>query len=218
MIRNSTDPKLNAETRRRLLEAASEVFAAKGFRQATVREIVARAKANIAAVNYHFGDKAGLYEIVLTHALGNALQKYPPTLGTTPHSTPQERLFAFVHSFFLRILAEGPTSYHGRLMAREMASPTPALATVCEMHIKPLNEMLVAILRELLGPSATPEIVRRCVASVAGQVLFYHHGRAVISHFNPDLKFDAIEIEALARHVTKASLAMVEEYRREKRA
>ena len=50
-----------AETRRQLLEAAGAVFAEAGYRDATVREICRRAHANIAAINYHFGDKEKLY-------------------------------------------------------------------------------------------------------------------------------------------------------------
>ncbi|MGA9754367.1 MAG: TetR family transcriptional regulator, partial [Desulfobaccales bacterium] len=53
------------ETRQRLLEAAGEVFAKKGFRNTTIREICRRARANLAAVNYHFGDKERLYLAVL---------------------------------------------------------------------------------------------------------------------------------------------------------
>ncbi|MDH4012180.1 MAG: TetR family transcriptional regulator, partial [Desulfobacterales bacterium] len=46
------------ETRNRLLNAACEVFAEKGYRNAKVAEICHRAGANVAAVNYYFGDKA----------------------------------------------------------------------------------------------------------------------------------------------------------------
>ena len=66
----------HAETRRQLLEAAGEVFAEAGYRDATVREICRRAGANIAAINYHFGDKEKLYAEVLRYSHGKALEKY----------------------------------------------------------------------------------------------------------------------------------------------
>jgi len=48
------------QTRARLLDAAREVFSEHSFQGATVREICRRAEANVAAVNYHFGNKEGL--------------------------------------------------------------------------------------------------------------------------------------------------------------
>src|SRR5882672_8263904 len=94
-------PPAQDQTREQLIEAATEVFARAGFRAATVREICQKAGANIAAVNYHFGDKESLYAEVLRHALHRARQKYPPDLGLGPKATPEERLHAFVHSFLL---------------------------------------------------------------------------------------------------------------------
>src|SRR3954468_6015625 len=88
-----------ALTRRNLLDAASEVFAEVGFRAATVREICQRAGANIAAVNYHFGDKEQLYRAVLKGTCQTALEKYPADFGLPPKATPEQRLRAFVHSF-----------------------------------------------------------------------------------------------------------------------
>src|ERR1700744_5622166 len=82
----------HAETRRELLEAAGEVFAEVGFREATVREICRRGNANIAAVNYHFGDKKTLYLEVLRYSSARAMEKYPPLLNVGPDAPPEKRL------------------------------------------------------------------------------------------------------------------------------
>ena len=71
-------------TRQRLLEAAGQVFAEQGFRAATVRDICQRAGANIAAVNYHFGDKEALYREVITDSARQALARYPIGLMRRP--------------------------------------------------------------------------------------------------------------------------------------
>ncbi|MCU1343136.1 MAG: transcriptional regulator, TetR family, partial [Candidatus Acidoferrum typicum] len=56
-------------TREKLLEVAEHVFADRGYQAATIREICVRAGANVAAVNYHFGDKLGLYTEVLQQSI-----------------------------------------------------------------------------------------------------------------------------------------------------
>ena len=75
------------ETRNRLIEAAGEVFAEQGFRNATVRDICDRAGANLASVNYHFQSKEQLYATVLRHAHGCSVDQYPPTCGLGQHAT-----------------------------------------------------------------------------------------------------------------------------------
>ena len=48
-------------TPERILGAAAELFAAAGFHATSVRDIAARARANVAASHYHFGSKLDLY-------------------------------------------------------------------------------------------------------------------------------------------------------------
>src|ERR1700676_4403711 len=79
-------PAASDPTREKLLDVAGRVFADRGYQAATVREICVRAGANVAAVNYHFGDKLGLYAEVLQQsiraaqmdAVRNALERTAP--------------------------------------------------------------------------------------------------------------------------------------------
>src|SRR4051812_27091301 len=50
------------QSRERLLQAAMRLFAAQGFSKTSTREIAQAASANVAAISYYFGDKAGLYQ------------------------------------------------------------------------------------------------------------------------------------------------------------
>lgn len=193
-------------TRDRLLDAAGAEFAEHGFRHATVRDICRRAGANVAAVNYHFRDKESLYEAVVTRAHRYAVDKYPPGLGLAPDPTPEQRLGAFVRAMFLRMFDEGRPAWQGKLMAREMFEPTRALAILVNDIIKPQHEELMSIVRALM-PGAGEGALRLAVNSVIGQVLHYHHARAVTALLQPSAEYGAEDIERLAGHVTRFSLA-----------
>src|ERR1700730_7222176 len=138
----------NSGTEKRLLEAAGEVFAEHGYRGATVRQICEKAGANIAAVNYHFRDKDGLYMAVLRFVHKTHVDKYPPDFGLSPGATAEQRLRAYIRSFLYRIFAEGRPGWRMKLMTREMMEPTLALDTLVEEAARPLHQELASIVRE----------------------------------------------------------------------
>jgi TetR/AcrR family transcriptional regulator, regulator of cefoperazone and chloramphenicol sensitivity len=205
------DTAIHAATREHLLEAAGEVFAEIGFRAATVRQICQRAGANIAAVNYHFGDKAELYQAVLKESYEAAIAKYPPNFGLSPRATPEQRLRAFIYSFLLRIFSEGPSARHGKLMAREMIEPTGALDGIVKDDIRPMSVVMMAIVGDLIGRKASEKTKRLCAMSVVSQVLFYHHCRPVVLRLFPETKFDDATIATLTDHITSFSLAALKQ-------
>jgi AcrR family transcriptional regulator len=197
----------HAETRRQLLAAAGAVFAEVGFRDATVREICRRAGANIAAVNYHFGDKETLYAEVLTHSQEKALAKHPLMLDVSPDAPPEKKLRAFVQSLLLRIFDQGPTAWHGKLMLREMIEPTAALDSIVAEKIRPMAEQLWRIVAEILDCPLNDERVRLCSFSVVSQCVFYCHCRPMVVRLVPNQPFDTSSIARLAEHITQFSLA-----------
>ena len=206
----------NRETRLRLLAAAGEVFAEQGFRRATVREICSRADANIAAVNYHFGDKEKLYANVLQHWLGEALKKYPPDGGLPPTAPPRDRLTAFIRSWLYRMLGEGMPAWHGKLMAREMSEPTAGFDFILAETIRPMSKRLTGIVRELLNPDISDRAAQDCAMSIAGQCCFYRHAHEMIRRLYPGHELVPDQIDHLARHITQFSLAAIAAYTEKK--
>lgn len=197
-----------AETRRQLLEAGGEVFAEFGFRNATVREICRRAAANVASVNYHFGDKETLYIEVLRHAHNKALAKYPLLLDVAADAPPETRLRAFVKSFLLRVFDKGPDSWHGKIMSREMIEPTAALDSLVQERMRPMADLLWHIVAGVLHCPLRDQRVRLYAFSVVSQCVFYHHCRPVVSRLFPKQPaMNRARVEALADHITDFSLA-----------
>src|SRR5947209_1997981 len=111
----------------RLLEAAGEEFAAKGYDATRIRAICERARANIAAVNYHFGDKKQLYLEAVLDAHRCGADAGGEELSPLESLAPAEQLRCFVHHFLCRVLAiNNPDDWRNRLMLREMLQPTSA--------------------------------------------------------------------------------------------
>lgn len=202
------------DTKRRLLDAAGAVFADSGFKAATVRDICRLAKANVAAVHYHFGDKMGLYTTLLSEAFTEGLRRYPPDMGLPRSAPAEERLFAFIHSFLLRMLGEGRFTWCGKLMAREMQEPTEAMDHLVDVHIAPLARQIQVIVAEILGGGAQPgdDRTRACATSVVGQCQHIFRSRAVIGRLAPGMRFDEEGIAALARHITTFSLCALKHF------
>ena len=79
-------------TRKRILEAALQLYGEKGYRDSTNAEVCEAAGANIAAVNYHFRSKEQLYRSVCEHAIEFMNARYPPGGRHAAKANPEERL------------------------------------------------------------------------------------------------------------------------------
>jgi AcrR family transcriptional regulator len=204
-------------TRERILQVAAELFANSGFERATVRDICSQASVNVAAINYHFGDKEHLYIEVLKYCKSLAFEKYPPESDTKKSDPPETRLKAFIRSFVFRILDEGPSSLFGRLVSREYIKPTGAFDMLVEEAMRPTFTLLAAIVGELLGKKEGEPRIRMCCASVISQCLFFLYARHALAQLFPEQKFGKQEMEAIADHITHFSLSAIKDFREAKK-
>jgi TetR/AcrR family transcriptional regulator, regulator of cefoperazone and chloramphenicol sensitivity len=201
-------------TRARLIYAGGEVFAEHGFRDATVREICTRAGANIAAINYHFRDKAGLYLAVLRHSMTAGAGHPEPRDAAALAETPEEALRLMVTAMLLRM--HNPATgraCHLRIMVHEMAQPTDALPRVVEEIIGPNYAAMRQILSRLLNRPPDDDITRLCAHSIIGQVVHYAHAGPVINLLWPDLKMTQERLNAIAAHISDFSLSAIRHHK-----
>ncbi len=206
-MKSGVESSQNTETHHRLLEAAGEVFAECGFRQATVREICRRAHANVAAINYHFHDKQGLYEAVLKYALARVRNNYPTGHGPVTPDNAEQELHDMIAARLHAVFDLGQTAWHSKLMSREMIEPTEALDALVKEELEPFFQRLQSCVRAILGSEVSDEQVRRCAFSISSQWVSYHSNRQVISRLDPAMKFGPEDIDALADHIAQFSLA-----------
>jgi len=166
-MRDSKD--LQADTRERVLHSAVDVFAEKGFRDATIHEICEGAGANIAAVNYYFRSKENLYTEAWRKAFHDSLEAHPPDGGVPENAPAEERLRGRLAALIRRVSDEEVKEF--LIVHKEMANPTGLLQRVVHECLEPLQKQMVALMRELLGPAASDRQVRFCMMSLMSQCM-----------------------------------------------
>jgi AcrR family transcriptional regulator len=186
------------ETRERLLKAAERLFAERGFKKVTVRDICRAARANVAAVNYHFGDKEGLYREVLRSAIDVVREG----------RSPEEKLERYLRMFLSRVTAPGHENLH-RLIQREIDDPTAALDAFVEEAVRPRVEYIASIVVEMIGGEPTDPDILRCVGSILSQTVVYVRRNPVAERLGFSFKGSPADIDAAARHIAAFSLAGV---------
>jgi len=207
----------SSSTRDRVLDAAGEVFGRRGYRAATVREICRLAGASVAAVNYYFRDKEGLYLTVMKELLRSGLERYPPDAGLGPRPTPEERLRAFIRATLFRLLGKQGwygAAGKGQLLAREITDPSPSMDTLVEQYLRPQKDLLISIVGKMCGAGVPAEHVERCALSIMGQCLHHAYASPIISRLGLSQGSDPGSIERLAEHIVLFSLGGVERVRK----
>lgn len=190
----------------RLLDAAGAVFAERGFEAATVREICARAEANLAAVNYHFGDKERLYIEAVKAAHARRLARHPPPV-LPPGMPPAARLRLWIRHLLQRlVLDQDQPAWCAQLVMRELAVPTAACRELTQEFIRPQFEQLVALVAELAPPRTSARQLHLLAFSIVGQCVYHRLARPIIGYLVGPEEFGSYDLDRLTDHITAFTL------------
>jgi len=193
-------------TREKLIEAAGTVFAERGYRAATIREICRRAGANVAAVNYTFGDKMGLYTEVLRHSV-RAAKTAAMTAALDASRTPEDVIRGVIRARLMSLCQESRPDWHVRLVMHEFSHPTAAMGRVVDEGMRPIYERVRKAVSDIIGFPPDHETTLLSVNSIVGQILFYTFSRPVLARLQPELKLTPSKLERIADHIADFSLA-----------
>lgn len=159
--RRATRPD-GAATRQHLLHTAGQVFAERGFADATSKEICERAGTPMASVNYHFGSREALYEAALVEAHRQVVGLEELAALVEGLDDPRDRLRVVI-SRFVGLSTNAATPWGFMLMLREAFSPSPAMPALIEKAVRPKAVFLLGLLSEVLGLNPLAPVVQRAM-------------------------------------------------------
>ena len=202
----------STKTRQRILQAATELFAEKGFAQASTREIAKRAAVNIASLHYHFGDKADLYRTVFNEFSRRAQ-------ATAPAIDYEKASFAEIYTEFNRqFFAHLAEPHLPRLAARERLEPSGVLGDAWVEEIRRRHKILDHAIARELGLAAPDVHVQRLTFAVTGMVILFDHARPIMDAIAPELISGEGWIETTLSHLTTYAQGVIETERKRRSA
>lgn len=202
------------ETQARILEAACSVFAEKGFRDATIAEICARAKANQAAVNYYFRDKSSLYFAVWKHSAEEEARLYPMDGGVSSRASAEKRLCGIIGALVRRLGDQGALGNFQKLKTMEMAMPTGIIMDVVREFREPFRWNLKNVIREMLGKNASEDVVERFERGIVAQCMVVKECLRAPFSREPAKPLSARDYEIWTEHISLVARAGIRALRR----
>src|SRR5262245_23597295 len=193
-------------TRRSIIKAAIDLFADQGFERASVRDIVAKARVNQAAINYHFKGKDGLYLEVLKIAF-ETLTKHAGFDPEKLNSLPREQaLRQFVYNQLRPVLYRDNLSRYVRMFGWESLHPTKVFRKFMATNSTPYLTTVVDLVRRF-QPANVSERAALCSAIwLMGQCSVFVRNRELFSQQPFSITIDEPFVNELTELVTRLAM------------
>jgi TetR/AcrR family transcriptional regulator, regulator of cefoperazone and chloramphenicol sensitivity len=195
-------------TRSRLLDAAEDLFAERGYDAVGIREIADRAGVNLSGIKYHFGSKRGLYLETIRRSMDERGSAAAWDLLREPIATRAEAagaLGAFIRAFLGVLLGPEESARCVCLVMQAALRAGDATDLVVREFVRPHHERLCDLIG-VLCPGAGARERSRCAQSVMAQLLHQRMFKEFLDRLEPGRLAGDAAIERLAGEITDFSL------------
>jgi len=193
-------------TRDRILKAAERLFAERGYEDTSVRAIVAKARVNQAAINYHFAGKEGLYREVLRAAIHALTEQQLAHAEDMKAMSREQALAEFVRYQLRPLLARDEFSRHIRIFNWEAVRPTAVYRKLISEEAAPFMGLAVELVRRFI-PAADDRTLKFAAIWLVGQCSIFVRNREQLANAPVSLVLDEAALDRLAERVTAWALA-----------
>lgn len=189
-------------TRERIMKAASRLFAERGYDGTSIRAIVAKARVNQAAINYHFDGKDGLYREVLRAAFRALTDDQLGHSEEIRVMSREEALRAFIRRQLHPLMGRDELSRNMRIFNWETVRPTPVFRALLREEAAPFMGLASDLVRRFL-PDADPRTLTVAAIWLVGQCSVFLRNREFLAEPPLNLVLDEAAIAWLAEAIAK---------------
>jgi AcrR family transcriptional regulator len=189
-------------TRERILKAAERLFAEAGYDGTSIRAIVAKAKVNQAAINYHFDGKDGLYREVLRVAFRGLTEHQLSHAEELKSMTREQALAQFVHRQLQPLLGRDEYSRHMRIFNWETVQPTAVFRGLVAEEAAPFLGLAADLVRRFL-PDADRRTLTVAAIWLLGQCSVFVRNREQLAEPPTGLALDEAAVEWLSATISR---------------
>lgn len=206
-----------ALARRRLLEAALQLFADKGYQKTSTREIADAAGVNLGSISYYFGDKPSLYRAVFCESFCDATAA-PDILQARdclpdPAATeldPGAALAAFFFNFLHPLKQGALIRLVMRLHFRELVEPSGVMGTEMDDDLADLFRNMSRLISRRLGLDAPDTDTLRLTHAVLGMAMHFFVAQDLVDQVSPELVAKPESIDVLAERLAAWAAGMID--------
>jgi AcrR family transcriptional regulator len=188
-------------TRERIIKAAERLFAERGYDATSIRAIVAKARVNQAAINYHFDGKDGLYREVLRTAFRALTEQQLEHADEMKAMSREAALAEFIRRQLRPLLGRDEYSRHMRILNWETVRPTAVFRKLLSEEAAPFMGLAVELVRRF-QPEADQRTLTAAAVWLVGQCSVFLRNREQLAEPPLGLALDEKAVEWLAQLVS----------------